>query len=729
MRKRLKKNRKTPINQAEIDRATGRDLVQHGKPDWFGPGDPLTPLAQAQAQGRQWDFPVRQNIVVNPRLQEGLAFSQLRTVADSCDILRLAIETRKDQLVKLDWHIVPIDAEKEPDDRCDALRQFLRKPDGIHRWETWVRMLLEDLFVLDAPSVYVRPTLGGKPFALELIDGATIRPVIDENGRQPVGPTEIAFQQILHGLTACEYTNTEMIYTPRNPRTNKLYGFGPVEQVIMTVNIALRRALHQLQWYTEGNIPEALIGVPEEWNPDQIRQFQDYWDSILEGQTGSRRHAKFVPGAFKMQETKAAALTDKFDEWLARIVCFAFSLSPQPFVAMMNRATAETAHQSALEEGLMPIMQWVKSLHDEVIQERFGFYDLQFEWKIDEVLKPDEKDVIIDRKLRSGRLTLNEARALDGMPPVEGGEKPMIYIGAGAVLLSTVINPPAPAPVQPPGAPPGKQKEPGKEALGKAKKSVPPIDRGRPSVVRQTNKIEKAVGAFLAAQGKDIARQIIDEIGKADDTTKSKVDAIIERLDLSGWGALVGEIDGAMDAITRDGVFAALAQIGVDDAPDAMVTLANEQAVAFANARAAELVGMKWVDDELVPNPNPKWCITDSTREMIRADVTTAMESGMSNDALADLIADNYAFSAQRAEMIARTETAFADFGGNMIAYRASKIVKRKEWIVGAHCCEECQTLRGVVVDIDEHFPNGGGDGPPLHPHCRCDVLPELDEA
>ena len=31
----------------------------------------------------------------------------------------------------------------------------------------------------------------------------------------------------------------------------------------MSVNIALRRQLYQLQYYTEGNVPEALIALPE----------------------------------------------------------------------------------------------------------------------------------------------------------------------------------------------------------------------------------------------------------------------------------------------------------------------------------------------------------------------------------------------------------------------------------------------------------------------------------
>jgi len=83
-----------------------------------------------------------------------------------------------------------------------------------------------------------------------------------------------------------------------------VYGFSPVEQIVMSVNIALRRQLHQLQYYTEGTVPEALIGVPETWTPDQIAQFQSYWDALLTDDTASRRHARFVP-ADDRQELRA----------------------------------------------------------------------------------------------------------------------------------------------------------------------------------------------------------------------------------------------------------------------------------------------------------------------------------------------------------------------------------------------------------------------------------------
>ena len=51
---------------------------------------------------RLWDFPIGVNRVYTPRAQEPISFAELRALAEAHDITRLAIETRKDQLEKLD---------------------------------------------------------------------------------------------------------------------------------------------------------------------------------------------------------------------------------------------------------------------------------------------------------------------------------------------------------------------------------------------------------------------------------------------------------------------------------------------------------------------------------------------------------------------------------------------------------------------------------------------------
>lgn len=45
------------------------------------------------------------------------------------------------------------------------------------------------------------------------------------------------------------------------------------------------------------------------WTPEQIKQFQDYWDPEFAGDLAKRRRAKFVPGDSASTGRDAASLT------------------------------------------------------------------------------------------------------------------------------------------------------------------------------------------------------------------------------------------------------------------------------------------------------------------------------------------------------------------------------------------------------------------------------------
>ena len=402
---------------------------------WMGPLAPLPPLAdkpEDETRGRAFDYQVGQNLQLQPRATEGTSYAQLRALADALPVLRLVIETRKDQMAKLKWAIVPMDEEAEPDDRCAAATLAFMLPDGEHDWADWLRMLLEEALVIDAVAIYPRPNAGGGVYGFDLIDGATIKRVIDGYGRTPVAP-QPAYQQILKGLPAVDYTSDELIYRMRNPRVSRLYGNSPVEQILLTVNIALRREANTLSFYTEGNTPDLLIGTPPTWTPDNIKLMQEWFDGIGSGQ--SKKQARFIPGGMTPFDTKSHALKDEFDEWLARIVCFAFSISPTPFVKSVNRATAETAHQQALEEGIAPLMLWVKSTIDRLLV-CMKLPDLQFKWSEEESIDPLVAAQIAQIYVAEGIVTPDEVRADLGRAPLTPEQKEELA--------------PTPAPVAPP---------------------------------------------------------------------------------------------------------------------------------------------------------------------------------------------------------------------------------------------------------------------------------------
>src|SRR5438270_12591458 len=70
---------------------------------WFGPLAPLSPVAPADTPPRRFDYPSGVNLVTLPRTYEAVSFQQMRALADSLDLVRIAIETRKDQVSKVPW--------------------------------------------------------------------------------------------------------------------------------------------------------------------------------------------------------------------------------------------------------------------------------------------------------------------------------------------------------------------------------------------------------------------------------------------------------------------------------------------------------------------------------------------------------------------------------------------------------------------------------------------------
>jgi len=423
--------------------------------DWFGPLNPLKPIAPPDVAGRRFDFPVGYNLLTRPRGYEPIGFNELRAFADAYDLLRLVIETRKDQMERQRWRIRPraaklkrasagLDADTQA--RVAAIERFFHKPDGVTRWKTWLRALLEDMFVIDAATLYCQRTRSGQLCALQQLDGGTIKRVIDDWGRTPQPYRDAegvvffppAYQQVLKGMPAVDYSARDIVYRARNVRAHKVYGYSPVQQVLMTVNIALRRQMWQLDYYTEGSVPDALIGVPNSWTPEQIRQFQDYWDTEFAGDLARRRRAKFVPGdsASHVHQTKEPDLKNDFDEWLARVICFAFSIPPQWAVKAMNRATADNQSAQSEEEGLEPTKEWVKDLIDEIIVDEFASPDLELHW-LDEDDGAAENEAALEGRVKLGALTLNEMRVRLGLDPYvnAAADRPMVLTATGYVPI------------------------------------------------------------------------------------------------------------------------------------------------------------------------------------------------------------------------------------------------------------------------------------------------------
>lgn len=439
----------TPIPQGSWVRRTAnsagevaaRFIISNITPEtWMSALQPLIPFLP-EVFGRRYDYQVGRNLSFIPRGDQPIGFTQLRQLANNCELLRLGIETVKDQIASCAWQFKPVEgADIEGDDPLIvSLTEFFQSPDKQNNFKTWLRMILEEMLVTDAVSIYRRKDNIGGLHSYRVIDGATIFPLIDADGYPPM-PPDPCYQQILKGAVKANLTSDELIYRPRNLFVYSVYGYAPTEQVIKSAMQDIERMKYQLAYFTEGSTPDTYMTMGTELTPDQILAFEQRFNAYLSGNAGERRKIPAVPKDTKLEQLKPPPLKDEFDEWIARKVCYALSLPPTAFVKQMNRAQAESEQERAKSEGQAPRLLWLKDLINEIVYHDFpqARGKCEFSWLDEKDQDPAVADQIIVNDVKAAVITINEARDMKGLDPLPDAEanQPMVLTANGYVPLN-----------------------------------------------------------------------------------------------------------------------------------------------------------------------------------------------------------------------------------------------------------------------------------------------------
>lgn len=726
---------------ARLKRGLGYALT--GTADWFGPGKPLQPQAPEAVRGREFDLPVGIN-QFNTSKTEGIGFAQLRSFAYTTDIVRLLIETRKDQVCALDWMIAKkgnktTRGNKKAnivDSKADELTDFFAYPDKEHAWEEWLRLILEDMFVIDAATLYPQRTRGGDLYALRPIDGGTIKRIVDTHGWTPL-PPDPAYQQILKGVPATNYTSDELIYRPRNLRTNRLYGYSHVEQIVVTAKTWLLRQVNNLTYYEEGSVPDAVISAGEDWSASQIDEYEKLLNKALEGKLGERRKLRVVPHGSTLTQTKEPAFKNDYDEWLARIACFCFSVPPTAFIKEVSRATADTTNISALETGMGPLRKWVERYMTHLIQRVMGNPDYEFSFLDKEAEDPLERAQIDQIYVGAKVLSPDEIREDLGKEPLPNG----------AGEIQPAPDPNAPAPTDP-GSPQSNQGgQPPKPRVGdrqapkvgnpdakKMRKRFGPFDLAACDhedhtllkVVANTAVEQKLTHAFTKMLGElaiNVASQWKNGIKKAagnpedEKPTSAEAAQFAREVDLSAMSLVWDEYSNTLEAEAANGSKIALLRVKVsypENVTDDMIGIRDPRAVKWAQEHAAEMIAQDGSGGELM----------DSTRRMIQDAIIEGIKADQSRKAIAESLVQAYAFAPERAELIAATEVRNAEGHGKLSGYKHGKLTE-KHWLKSNDegVCTLCEDNEAQgYIPIDDAFVSGA-EAPLQHPRCRCDII------
>ena len=306
-----------PPGMAEAAQDTSQMTMDHP----FAPGEPVGPYDGYSRHTRQFNFETGYNISTRPRSHERVSFDTLRGLVESYDVASICIHHRIDSLRSLDWNLTA--AEWYTGDVKDAVaagKKALRRPDGINSFETWFAKWMYDVLAYDAGALYRLRNRAGRVVGMQPVDGTTIAPLLDYWGNPPQAPAE-AFVQYVNGLPWNWLTRDDLIYEPFRPRNNSPYGHAPIESVILNANTDIRFQIYFLQRFTEGNIPEAFASAPETWSPDQVEQFQEYWDSFMYGDQSRKHQIRWMPGGSTIAWSNEKDFADPFSLFLMRKTC------------------------------------------------------------------------------------------------------------------------------------------------------------------------------------------------------------------------------------------------------------------------------------------------------------------------------------------------------------------------------------------------------------------------
>lgn len=342
----------------------------------MGPGTPITPSRGYSVRPRATDYPAGVNISTQSRRAWGrTGYDVLRELMRAYDIAQMCKNHKIDELRSMEPLLTPMDGFKgDGESAVAAARAAIAFPDREHAWDEWLSLWLDNLLTFDSGPLYRRRNKFGQIIGLEIVDGSTIYPLVDEHGRRPQAPAP-AYQQVIKGQASVDFTAEDMTYARFRPQTDSPFGMAPLESIMMTVNTDMRLQWHFLQMFTAGNIPGGFMEAPPDLSsPDQINEFQDYWNSLYDGDQESKHKIVFVPAGSKFHQTVPDTFDPEFPKYLAIKVAGAFGVVPQDLGLTddVNRATGETQTDTQFRVNTLPWVRFVESILTRYLQHDLG---------------------------------------------------------------------------------------------------------------------------------------------------------------------------------------------------------------------------------------------------------------------------------------------------------------------------------------------------------------------
>lgn len=474
---------------AEFNKSISQNVVPFPGPNQGKHGMQSVRLDDRQLglQGDYWEKPA------------SIGFDTLRSMVDQTPVLNAVIMTRirqvqafcraKEEGTGLGFSVRHVDKEhqisKAEQDSIKQLNLFIsncgwetsaRERRKLRRdnFGTMMGKLVRDSLVLDSCAMeteFKRDRKAGID-GLAAVDGATIRLCSEEGYR---GNPDIFAVQVIQGGIRTAYTYDDLVYEPRNPRSDILvggYGLSETELLVKVVTGFLNAMTLNIRGFSDNSIPKGVLHLSGNFSQADIESFKRNWNGMVKGVN----NAWSVPVMIsKDQESKASfegfgvdfseMYFSKWMTFLTSIICAIYGMSPSEinFDSFSGGATSplggsDTAEKLAdsKDKGLRPLLGYFENLITDYVVSDFSD-KYCFRW-----CGLDEEDTQVKETRAMAILTVNEMRAQEGYEKMDSdiGDAPLnpSLIGPWLQMQQAAQQPDTGQPLE--GGPPGQDQPP-----------------------------------------------------------------------------------------------------------------------------------------------------------------------------------------------------------------------------------------------------------------------------
>jgi HK97 family phage portal protein len=501
----------------------------------------------------------------------------------------------------------------------------------------------------------------------------------------------------------------EIVHDKRPNPFNEFRGMSVLERASVYVDTEITTSVFTLNYMRNNASPSGIVTLPN-MDKEVFKQFAQQWREGYEGPHNAGKTA-FIRGDGVDFKAVGATLKDvdqKVTRDMAKEDVLMMLEVPKALLGIADgsgqaRANVEAVHYIYNKEKIDPIMERLDRIWEKIAKVG-GFAEIMDIQHVSPI--PEDKEFRLKRQKDGVNvwLTVNEAREMDGLGPIDGG----------SILMPRNAVPQA-APIA---------------NSFTAKKITMKRELSSTEKVLALNAEQESFRKDLVAINDIYATKLKTEIDKF---SKKQEAVVISKIDATNKS-----FEEYLFSIKEDSTALALLLVPI------IIELMETQTEGVANFISGELLTISPEIREGV-NQNILRIAGLYNQDTIRALEQTLAAGQGAGESLAKLkkrVEQTFSDAqGYRAERIARTESLRASNSTAELTYKQSGFTTVK-WFTNPGACAFCQTFEGQTKTIGSSFANIGdvvttaqGDQmqveysdigtPPLHPNCTCSLVPE----